>query len=324
MPLARKLNRQDLRDAAEKFKNWGKWGPDDEIGTLNYISAADIVAAAGLVRKGKVISLALNFDNKGPQGAKSAYPAMGRINPVHTMLRTGTDAYSGVLDHRGIRGADDMVVMPLQCGTQWDGLGHIFYENSMWNGYDCREVTSAGAQKCGIEKTKSKMVGRGVFLDVARSLGRECLDDGYAITSADLDRTATAHGVTVKRGDFVIVRTGQMEAKLAAGSWDGYPGDDAPGFSFETLEWIHQKEIAAIAADTWGCEVRPNETEPGINQPWHWITIPIMGLTMGEIFYLGELSADCAADKVYEFLFVAPALPITGAVGSPTNPLAIK
>ena len=139
----RKLNRDDLRKAAEKYKNWGKWGPDDEIGTLNYTQPEDIVAAARLVRKGKVISLALNFDQHGPQGAKSKYPAMGRINPLHVMLRTGTDAYSGVLDHRGIRAADDLVVMPLQCGTQWDGLGHVFYESSMWNGYDCREVTSA-------------------------------------------------------------------------------------------------------------------------------------------------------------------------------------
>src|SRR5262245_16777071 len=108
----RKLTRDDLRKAAEKYKNWGRWGPKDEIGTLNHTTAEDIVAAARLVRKGKVISLALNFDNHGPQGAKSKYPALGRINPLHTMLRTGTDAYSGVLDHRGIRAADDMVVMP--------------------------------------------------------------------------------------------------------------------------------------------------------------------------------------------------------------------
>jgi kynurenine formamidase len=321
---ARKLTRQDLRDAAEKYKNWGKWGPKDEIGTLNFTTAQDIVAAARLVKKGKVISLALNFDHTGPQGAKSKYPSLGRTNPIHTMLRTGTDAYSGVLDHRGIRAADDMVVMPLQCGTQWDGLGHVFYENYMWNGYDCREVTSNGAQKCGIEKTKSKMVGRGVFLDVARALGKKWLDDGYGITVADLDKTAKMQNVTVKRGDFVVVRTGQMEAKLEAGSWDGYPGGDAPGFSFETLEWIKRTELAALASDTWGCEVRPNESEQGINQPWHWITIPIMGMTMGEIFYVKDLAEDCAADKTYEFLFVAPALPITGAVGSPTNPLAIK
>jgi kynurenine formamidase len=194
----------------------------------------------------------------------------------------------------------------------------------MWNGYDCREVTSAGAQKCGIEKTKNKMVGRGVFLDVARVLGKESLEDGYGITCQDLDRTAEAQGVTIKRGDYVVVRTGQMERCLKVGSWDGYPGGDAPGFAFETLEWVARTELAALASDTWGCEVRPNNTEGGINQPWHWITIPIMGMTMGEIFYLKDLADDCAADKVYEFMFVAPAIPITGAVGSPTNPLAIK
>ncbi len=88
----------------------------------------------------------------------------------------------------------------------------------------------------------------------------------------------------MKRGDYVIVRTGQMERCQKAGSWDGYPGGDAPGFAFETLEWIKRIELAALASDTWGCEVRPNESEEGINQPWHWITIPIMGMTMGEIF----------------------------------------
>src|SRR5204862_7063969 len=91
--MAKKYTRQDLRDAAERFKNWGKWGPNDEIGTLNYTRPEDIVAAAQLVRKGKVISLALNFDQHGPQGAKTKYPALGRINPLHVMLRTGTDAY---------------------------------------------------------------------------------------------------------------------------------------------------------------------------------------------------------------------------------------
>jgi len=318
------VTREDLKSAAEEFKNWGKWGDDDEIGTLNYTSPEDIIKASQLVKKGKVISLALNFDNSGPQGAKSKYPSMGRINPVHTMLRTGTDAYSGVLDHRGIRASDDMVVMPLQCGTQWDGLGHIFYEDYMWNGYDCREVTSAGAQKCGIEKTKNKMVGRGVFLDLPRIKEKDALEDGYGITCKDLEEAADAQGVEVSRGDFVIVRTGQMETKLKEGSWDGYPGGDAPGFSFETLEWIQDKQIAGLASDTWGCEVRPNESEEGINQPWHWITIPIMGLTMGEIFYLKELAEDCSEDSTYEFMFVAPALPITGAVGSPINPLAIK
>ena len=121
----RKVTRDHLRQAAEKYKNWGKWGPDDHIGTINYTAPDDIDAAAQLVNKGQVISLALNFDNNGPQGAKDQLSSARRFNPVHTMLRTGTDAYSGVLDKRGIRSANDMVVMPLQAGTHWDGLGHV-------------------------------------------------------------------------------------------------------------------------------------------------------------------------------------------------------
>ena len=102
-----------------------------------------------------------------------------------------------------------------------------------------------------------------------------------------------------------------------------YPGGDAPGLAFETLDWLHKKQVAAVATDTWGAEVRPNPSDEA-NQPWHWISIPIMGLTVGEIFYLAELAKDCAEDSRYEFMFVGPALPITGAVASPTNPLAIK
>ena len=120
-----KVTKSDIESAAERLKNWGKWGPDDHIGTLNYTLPSDIVNAAQLVRKGQVISLALNYDSKGPQGGKTKFPPVGRFNPVHTMLRTGTDAYSGVLDKRGIRSADDIVLFPLQAGTHWDGLGHI-------------------------------------------------------------------------------------------------------------------------------------------------------------------------------------------------------
>jgi len=319
----RKLTRKDVHKAASRFKNWGRWGKEDHIGTLNFTSASDIVAAARLVRKGKVISLALDYDQKGPQGGKTKYPALGRFNPIHLMTRTGTDAYSGVLDHRKIRGTDDIVIMPLQCGTQWDGLGHIMYYDHMWNGYDCRNVTSAGAQKGGIEKTREKMVGRGVLLDVARAMGKKWLPDGFAITNEMLDFTEKKHGVRVRRGDFLLVHTGHVQRCLTKKSWDGYSGGDAPGFAFETVEWLHKREIAGVATDTWGAEVRPNETED-TNQPWHWITIPIMGLTVGEIFHLTDLAKDCAEDGRYEFLFVAPALPITGAVGSPVNPLAIK
>ena len=163
----RKLTRKDVKKAANRCKNWGRWGKDDEIGTLNFTTPEDIVAAARLVRKGKVISLALNYDQTGPQG---------------------------------------IIIMPLQCGTQWDGLGHIMYEDTMWNGYDCRNVTSAGAQKAGIEKTREKMVGRGVLLDVARAMGRKWLPDGFAITNEMLDHTEEKQGVRVRRGDYLLRR----------------------------------------------------------------------------------------------------------------------
>ena len=158
---------------------------------------------------------------------------------------------------------------------------------------------------------------------MARHEGLDSFEDGTAITNDDLDATAAAQGVELRRGDFVLVRTGQIEQRLRDGEWGGYAGGDAPGLAFETAEWIHAKEIAAICCDTWGCEVRPNETDEA-QQPWHWVVIPMIGISMGEIFDLGALAADCAEDGVYEFFFCAPPLPITKAVGSPLNPIAIK
>jgi kynurenine formamidase len=314
-----KVTLKDINAAAERLKNWGRWGADDEIGTLNNISPQDIVNAARLIRKGKVFSLALNFDSSGPQNGQWG----GRFNPIHTMLATGTDAVSGRQESIGLRYADDMVTMPLQCGTQWDALGHIFFGETMWNGYDARLVDSNGAHKNGIEKTKDKMVGRGVLLDVARHKGVESLEDGYGIGTGELEKCAADQGVEIQRGDFVIVRTGHMERCLSAGEWGGYAGGNAPGLRLETADWIRRADIAAICADTWGCEVRPNESDVA-SQPWHWIVIPMIGISMGEIFYLKELAADCANDRVYEFFFCAPPLPITRAVGSPVNPIAIK
>jgi hypothetical protein len=127
----RKLTLQDIRDAAERLKNWGRWGADDEIGTLNNISPQDIVNAARLIRKGKVFSLALNFDSNGPQSGLWG----NRFNPIHTMLATGTDAVEGRQEAIKVRYADDMVTMPLQSGTHWG--------------------TSLTAKKCGTATTRA-------------------------------------------------------------------------------------------------------------------------------------------------------------------------
>lgn len=315
-----RVGRQAIDEASSKLSNWGKWGPDDQIGTLNYITPADVVRAASLIRTGKVFALGIPLDRHGPQTGLFG----GRWNPIHTMLATGTDAVAGRQDSSvGLRYADDAINMPVQGATHWDSLGHIFYVDKMYNGYDARLVDCNGLGKLGIEHTRNRMNGRGVLLDIARYKGVEFLEDGYGISNDDLDRCAEAQRVNISRGDFVILRTGQMEKCLKTRHWGGYAGGDAPGVKFENCYWCHENQVAAICSDTWGVEVRPNETGE-VNQPWHWVVIPAMGLTMGEMFYLKELAENCAADRVYEFFFCAPPLIITGGTGSPINPQAIK
>ncbi|UPJ44045.1 cyclase family protein [Bradyrhizobium sp. 40] len=315
-----KLDRAGILKAAEKISNWGRWGADDQIGTLNNVTPTDIVGAGQLIRKGKVFSLGLSLKEPIQSGLFG-----GRWNPIHTMLATGTDAKLGNQDEPFpyLRYADDAINMPCQASTQWDALCHVFLDDKMYNGYDASLVDVRGAKKLGIEHVRDKMVGRGILLDVARFKSVDHLDDGYAITSEDLTCCAEAQKVVVKKGDFVIVRTGHQERCLAKKDWSGYAGGNAPGFGFETCFWLREKDVAAICSDTWGCEVRPNETKEA-NQPWHWVVIPSMGISMGEIFYVKDLAEDCAQDKVYEFFFCAPPLHLPGGAGSPTNPQAIK
>jgi len=327
-PLEKNVTIEKILEMRDKVKNWGKWGPDDQIGTMNYVTEKEILAARDCVKKGKVFALGIPVDANGPQRGSE-----GRFNPIHLMLATGTDAVAGTQDVRPAadtlatqlmpRYADDAIIMPLQSGTQWDGLGHCFAHDKMWNGYDARLVDVNGAHKNGIEHMKDRMVGRGVLLDIPRWLGGDALEEGYGISNDELDACAKAQGVEIRRGDFVIVRTGHMEWCWSQGGWGTYAGGPAPGLRFESAEWVHKKEIAAICTDTWGAEVRPNESVEAF-QPWHWVVIPMIGITMGEIFNLKELAEDCAKDKVYEFMFVAPPLQITGGVGCPINPQAIK
>jgi kynurenine formamidase len=318
------VSRNDIDRLADELSNWGRWGEDDEVGTLNYIGPADVARAASLVRKGLVFSLALPFAPGGPQSGRTAgYPRTGRFDPIHLMLRTGCDAYAGVSDKRGIQSADDVIVMPLQAGTQWDALSHVFFAGRMYNGYDCREVTSEGAFRCGIEKSAPRLVGRGVLIDIAAAYGVPHLEEGFPVTADILGHVVELQRVEVGRGDILLVRTGHLERYIERGDWDGFAGGNAPGLTVDTLAWLHRHQVAAVAADTWGVEVRPNETI-GMVQPWHWVAIPKMGLAVGEIFQLGDLARDCGDDGVYEFMMVAPPLSVTGGVGAPVHPVAIK
>ena len=238
-----------------------------------------------------------------------------------------TDAVHGNqgLPH-GIGGADDVIAMPLQCSTQWDGLGHIFDHGVAWNGRPADQVvTSLGDGVTGIETVADVIAGRGVLLDLGRAFGVDGeLPDGFAITEEHLLHTIATQGpsAAVGRGDIVLVRTGQL-ARARRDGWGEYAGGPAPGMSFTTADWLHSSDIAAIATDTWGFEVRPNEFHDAF-QPLHQVVIPHIGLFVGEMWDLDALASACAEDGVYDFFLTSAPLPITGAVGSPVNPVAVR
>lgn len=315
----------EVRALSSRCSNWGRWGADDEIGTLNHIRPADVVAAAALVRDGRSFSLSIPLDEAGPQTG-----GFGRFNPIHLMIRDGNGAVTGstVRDFYGgndrwIRGTDDLLILPLQSGTQWDALSHIVFDGRIYNGYDATTVGSKGALRNDIARISARVTGRGVLLDLPRSLGRPWLDPGEPIHAAELERCAAAQGVVVGRGDIVLIRTGQMAQCRDAGSWGSYAGGAAPGLALDAAPWIFDRELAGVATDTWAMEVLPNET-PDVFQPLHIILIVHAGLLVGEIFDLEALAEDCARDGRFDFLLSAAPLPITGGVGSPVNPIAIK
>jgi len=155
---------EEFQDLARKVNNWGRWDEDDERGTLNYITPEAIVEAARLVRRGAVFSLAIPFDAKGPQIDQPR-----RFNPIHRMMITGPDCTTGAIRFPGGVGfSDDMVIMPLQCATQWDALSHCFEDGRMYNGYDANEVSSRGAKRNGID---SKII-EGLRAQLALRAGR--------------------------------------------------------------------------------------------------------------------------------------------------------
>jgi kynurenine formamidase len=305
---------EKVRALAPKVSNWGRWGTDDERGTLNFITAEVVRRAAACVRRGQVFSLGLTFGAEGPQIGQG-----GRVNPLHLM-----SAVAGAIgpDPDGFRYADDVIVMPLQCATQWDSLAHVHYGGFLYNGFPAGSITPAGAGRNAIDKIGTGVVSRGVLLDVARVAGVDRLPPGRVITPADLEAAERAQAVRVETGDVLLIRTGHLNVFKVDGDRVGYMRQ-MPGLGIACVEWLHARQLAAVASDTNAVEVIPFE-DPATPLPVHLLCIRDMGLTLGEMFDLEDLAVDCARDGVWEFLFSAPPLKVTGGVGSPLNPLAVK
>lgn len=302
-----------VRMLAKKLSNWGRWGPEDELGTLNFITPEAVRRGAACARKGKVFSLGLALNAQGPQ----AGTVPGRFNPIHTMSLIKEK----VGEHFCY--ADDMIVMPLQCATQFDSLAHVYYDGKLYNGYPEEAITSHGAVKNGIEKVAERgVVSRGVLLDMARHAGAARLEAGAIVTPAQLEEAEKKAGLRVQSGDVLLLRTGWIDVFKAEGDRMKYMSGE-PGIGLAALQWLHEREVAAICADTMAVEAFPGDYAD-LLFPVHLLAIRDMGLTLGEMFDLDALAEDCAADGVWEFLFTAPALKVTGGIGTPLNPLAVK
>jgi len=319
-----------LEDYIQRCSNWGRWGLEDQLGTVNLITADKVREAAALAKGGRMISLTMPYDATGPQNG-----FLNRSNPHLYQLLSGpgylvgeqhdleTKTLTELTEFTGQPTAgfyDDVLVMPTQSGTQWDALCHVFWRGQIYNGHSAADAGTGGSRSNGVQNYTGKIVTRGVFVDLPAHRGVETLEPGYAVTTDDLDEYLAAKHLQIRPGDALIVRTGFMAARR--GKWGDYAGGPSPGLSLHTAPWLRDNDIAAIATDTWGIEVLPNEID--VWQPLHVVGLAHTGLAFGEMFDLDALSDDSKADGIYEFMFVASPLPLTGASGSPVSALAIK
>jgi kynurenine formamidase len=303
----------DVAELAARVRNWGRWGAGDELGTLNLLTDDVVREAAREIRTGRRIPCGIPLDPDGPQTGRIA----GRTNPVRTMLRVNEPSTGDPTEYCT---SDDAVTMGLQACTHWDALAHVSYAGRLYNGFPASSVDQHGAHRLGIGNVTS-LVGRGVLLDVARALGVDRLPGGHAITAGDLDAAAELGRVTVRPGDIVLVRTGQIQW-FHEGDRDAY-AVPAPGLSLQTVPWFRSHDIAAVATDNLTFEVFPGE-RPDVLLPVHLLHLVDMGMTQGQNFDLEHLADDCAADGRFSFFLDASPLPFTGALGAPVQPVVIK
>ncbi|MFD9002750.1 cyclase family protein [Streptomyces sp. NPDC059582] len=302
----------EFHEIAKRVNNWGRWGADDEIGTLNLITDEVVREAAASVRSGRRVPLALPLQQDGVQTGMIP----GRVNPLHTMVQINQEIFGPGT----VACSDDAVTMGLQAATHWDALPHVSHSGRLYNGRPAGTVTAhGGAAFGGIDKARH-LVSRGVLLDVARARGVERLDGGHAVTPEDLDAAEDLAGTRVRAGDVVLVRTGQIQACLA-GDRHAY-AHPSPGLSVRTPEWFHARDVAAVANDTLTFEIFPPEIED-LWLPVHALDLVEMGMLQGQNWNLEKLSTACGQEGRYAFLLSATPEPFVGATGAPVAPVAI-
>jgi kynurenine formamidase len=290
--------------------NWGRWGDDDERGTLNLITPEAVLAATKVVKAGTVYNLGLPVARYGTP----VFPYRGA--PQRLTLTSQTDAEMnkayGALD--GVGSNEDVLVMAAHNGTHMDALCHVYADERMYNGHSAQAFTSHnGAPHCGIEKSGG-FAGRAVVLDVAGHHGVDWLEPGTNVTADDLEACRTAAGVELGSGDILLVRTGWLD--FFASLQGGEPPFMQPGLGASTIDYIADHDLAAIGCDNAAVEVLPFD---GQFLELHIQLLVQRGVTFLEHLVLSPL----AADGVNECLLVVAPLLVTGGTGSPINPIAI-
>ncbi len=297
----------------ERENNWGRWGADDERGALNLLTSAAVLDAVATVHRGRVYALGLPID------ATAAPIVDGRGEPRRLTLTCDSDddRYLSYGAAPGVGGNQDVLMIASHHGTHIDALSHVFADRSMYNGFRSSTFKSfSGASRLGVEKL-GVIVGRGVLLDMAAHIGTDVLPPGYCITGEDLEACAAKQKTEVRSGDILLVRTGWLEWWHRGAEERAEPGGQ-PGIGRRAAEFIRDHDVAAVGADNSAVEVIP--FDGGTFLAVHIELLVNLGVPLLEHLFL----ADLASDQVHEFLFVAAPLPVTGAAGSPLNPLAIS
>lgn len=306
--------------------NWGKWGEDDQVGTLNYLGADQVMAGASAIRSGKTFTLQIPMTS----GSGPVFP--GRVPTLHFMSTDESVYMAGKADPLagGVKYSDDVAFMYLQGTTHVDGLGHAWYGDKVYGG-ESAHSTVHGHSHADVGAIGEKgITGRGVLLDVGRHMGsgeQHRLAPNTCIGVDDLKATAEAQGTTINKRDILVIRTGSI-----ARYWEEEPDHpwDAmtePGlcYSHELLRWLDDMEIPAIASDNLAIEKVVQQVDgETLIIPLHGALMRDLGIVLTEIWWLDDLAADSAEDGQYDFMLVAAPLKMQQGTGSPVNPVAIK
>lgn len=287
--------------------NWGRWGDDDQLGTLNFIDGEVVARALKAVRTGRMVDLSIPIrSTKVPH-----WP--DRLPPIHFMTLDGGDYAIGARRPGGLQITDDYIFLACHGTTHIDALCHVMTEDQMYNGFASSEVRSFGAKKGGIDKMLGVLT-KGIMLDVAAYKAVDSLEPGYVITPEDLEGAAHAQQLEISSGDAILIRTGWLN-RLFAGEG---PENGEPGVGRDVAKWLVEKQISVVGADNNGVEVMPSEEKDSYS-PVHIALIRNRGMPLMELLNLEELHTRA----IFEFLFVAVPLNITGGTGSPVRPVAI-